>query len=204
MIPRSQIAALSHPPRPILSIETCGHGAVRNPLSIPRDVPPGADGRAIPISRTMGDGPAVPPNHVKTTGSKPHLHAYSTTHSSSFTRVFQIKDKKNYRCMQFLPLYVAEDFVQVGGTETIVSQLVNLNVTVDVLPAVSASSVRTPVITCRRPANDATPTDARRMKASLKAVRRRDRRMSMIRRSPLRCLPNPCRGGAPTSRSVRF
>ncbi|KAF8558243.1 hypothetical protein OG21DRAFT_1474968 [Imleria badia] len=70
MVPRTQLAALSHTPRPILSIETCGHGAVRNPMSIPRDVPPGTDARAMPISRTMGDGPTVPPNHVKTTGTR--------------------------------------------------------------------------------------------------------------------------------------
>ena len=72
MVPRTQLAPLCHTPRPILSIETCGHGAVRNPpMSIPRDVPPG-----MPISRTMGDGSTVPPNHVKTTGSELHLHAF--------------------------------------------------------------------------------------------------------------------------------
>jgi hypothetical protein len=72
MIPRTQLSVLSHTPRPVLSIETCGHGAVRNPsLPIPREVPPGT---GMPISRTMGhgDGPAVLPNHVKTTGSKSH------------------------------------------------------------------------------------------------------------------------------------
>ena len=113
MVPRTQLAALSHTPRPVLSIETCGHGAVRNPsLSIPREVPPGTDVRAMPISRTMADGPTVPPNHVKTTGSKPHLHPYSTMHLGMFTRVFETQNEENYRCMQFLPLCVAESLLE--------------------------------------------------------------------------------------------
>lgn len=90
------------------------------------------------------------------------------------------------------------------GTEPFVSQLVNLNAMADVLPADSVSSGPIPVTTCHRPASGVTLTDAGKTRASLKAVRRRDRRMSMIRRSPLRCLPNRCRGGVPTSRSDQF
>lgn len=90
------------------------------------------------------------------------------------------------------------------GTEPTISQLVNSNAMADVLPVVSASNGPTPVTICRRPASGAILTDARKTRASLTAARRRDRRMKTIRRSPPRCPPNRCRGGAPTSRSVRF
>lgn len=60
----------------------------------------------------MGDGPAVPPNHIKTTGSKPHSHLYPMTHLITFTRVFETKDKEDYRRMQFLPLCVAEALLE--------------------------------------------------------------------------------------------
>ncbi|KAG9315715.1 hypothetical protein JVU11DRAFT_3362 [Chiua virens] len=92
MLPRTQPAALSLTPRPILSIETCGHGAVRHPsLSIPRDVPPGADARAMPISRTMGDGPVVPPNHVKTTGRSAKQRTKKITVACNFCRSRKLK-----------------------------------------------------------------------------------------------------------------
>lgn len=97
-----------------------------------------------------------------------------------------------------------ELFWKMIGTEPIVPQLVNSNAMVDVLPAVSVSSDPTPVIICRRPASGAPHIDARKTRASLKAARRRDRRMRTIRQSLPMCPPNRCRGGAPTSRSVRF
>ncbi|KAH0832112.1 hypothetical protein J3R83DRAFT_13021 [Lanmaoa asiatica] len=121
MVPRTQLSALSHTPRPILSIETCGHGAVRHPsLSIPRDVPPGTEAHTMPISRTMGDGQAVPPNHVKTTGRSSKQRTKKITVACNFCRCASQKL-----------------FWNMIGTEPIVPQLVNLNAMADVLPATS-------------------------------------------------------------------
>ncbi|OAX42841.1 hypothetical protein K503DRAFT_682402 [Rhizopogon vinicolor AM-OR11-026] len=58
-VPRTSVP-VAHAPRPVLTIETqSGHGSVRHPpLPMPRDIPPGADLRGLPLSRPMADGPS--------------------------------------------------------------------------------------------------------------------------------------------------
>lgn len=143
------------------------------------------------------------------TTSKPlavsHIHTLSGGHvyvhspGSSKQRTKKITVACNFcRCAS------QKLFWKMIGTEQVVSQLVNSNVMADVLRAVSVLSGPTLVTICHRPANGAIRTGARRTRASLNAVRRRDRRMRTIRRSLPRCPPNRCREGVPTSRSVRF
>ncbi|KIK99862.1 hypothetical protein PAXRUDRAFT_822313 [Paxillus rubicundulus Ve08.2h10] len=92
MVPRSQLATLTHAPRPVLSIETSGHGAIRHPsLSIPRDVPPGADMRAMPLSRTMGDGPNASHNHAKNAARTSKQRTKKITVACNFCRSRKLK-----------------------------------------------------------------------------------------------------------------
>ncbi|KIJ62639.1 hypothetical protein HYDPIDRAFT_94135 [Hydnomerulius pinastri MD-312] len=94
MAPRSQLPALSHAPRPVLSIETSsGHASVRHPsLSISRDgVPPGTDMRALPISRPMPDGPNTSLNHGKSAGRSSKQRTKKITVACNFCRSRKLK-----------------------------------------------------------------------------------------------------------------
>jgi hypothetical protein len=120
MVPRSQLATLTHAPRPVLSIETSGHGAIRHPsLSISRDVPPGADMRAMPISRSMGDGPNASHNHAKNAASKLEFTpSLKRGHLITLSRDFKAENQENYCCMQLLPLCVSEGVLHIDWYRT--------------------------------------------------------------------------------------
>ena len=128
---------LDDTPRPILSIETCGHGPVRHPsLSVPRGVLPETDTRATPISRTMANGSALLPNLIKTTSSKLHYLCLRQHIETRSPGLLKQRTKKIALACNFCRCRSHKLLWKMTGTESIISQLGNSNATAAVLPAV--------------------------------------------------------------------